>query len=1395
MLRQVNKFGTSKSGNPQIPVDRSKRFQFHRLNREESKQHYLETARDLNQLPLYSIQLARLSTLSYEAMERIAETVIIPGATGDEGTINDPLMGNNLGVKCSRCKQIECAGHSGLLRFSPDSSVMIYNISFIPDIISVLNCCCRNCHNLMLSPKEMADMGLFSISGTSRLRQLEVRCKRLLCRGDRTCEDKHGNILPCGDKYNYLQKESMKIGRLLYREKGSQTKFVHEISKVFEILDSLSTDASLLLGFPEDSHPRDMILRGLLITPPRIRGAEFVNGKVKQDKTTLLLEKIVQKVYQISQLRAEKKSISTAVDDLYELNKALTWKSERANGTEQQFHSYKDQIQGKDGLLRNDMFGSRRDYGMRSVAGPGDPSLKFGQIGLPGSQVATLTHQEWVTDHNKYYIQALYDAGKIPYYSPFGTNTRFDIRGGKGHVFQIGDKVERFLQTGDIVLSNRQPSLHRHSTMCYEVILHDASTNTYPGPVTSPHNLDFDGDETNVLLLRSTMARAQAYFIAAVRRNLISAHQSKPVMGLVQDAVIGAFLLSLREEPLDPRRWWELVQMITLQKDVDTLVQRVISKGIHPLSGRALVSALFPSNFRYQYEGVLIEDGVLIKGLLEKKHIGPVSQGIVHVLYKEYSPERASVFINDGTAMLTDFTSQELFSVGITDFTELFLVNDKGKIVRAPNVNQIMKELKTLPDVVFARNLSEVEGIVSNNSYAIGVLNSKSENVRTVQIDKLSPGDLGYALGKLHIIVGKGLDSVISIKSETLIKILSKRNGITLNPTEMKWNEMLFAWPDAKIVLVLPPENSETYGYLCDFLQETYTGQDIRKDIEALKKTTFEEIRDEVDQIRIRAGPNKDKDFTESLIIHAVRKAADLGPKILNSSLPASNSLGIMVKSGAKGSTESAALSVVTLGQQFHHGEKRITPGISGDKRCLPSQQIPNDDYEADPCDRGMCTNSYMTGLSPEELHHATKSGREGLLNITFVVPEVGDMQRKLTATLASLIIGQDGSVRNNAGVLIQTLYGYAPEELIPVTTSQGTFFSPIDIRALFTKLNSIAGWELIRNEKFKKLQVEVDELFNKPNVEVLRELLQKINTFAEELKVAEKIEPITRNISSAGDEDLESEIRKLSDVVSDLTVGLSEDVREQMQHVSSEVNRKEKLAEDAKQILAERRELLWDRISELLGIQTDNTREQDKLIDKALSQIAAKKERGNERDQDILKTLEKYNRILEKTKNPVVKKQLENTIDLLNLSLGKLTQTELEILQDAEYLQPSPEMLNALVFQEQYERLQNPIVLEKPIIAPPTREISVLSNFELSTIIGRRGQMLEHNATPLVHTRETDPMKIAIEEYESGKLGKPEEGSDNMGMYVVRVWPQGPNGRKKVRVWASPQGEQEELL
>lgn len=182
-----------------------------------------------------------------------------------------------------------------------------------------------------------------------------------------------------------------------------------------------------------------------------------------------------------------------------------------------------------------------------------------------------------------------------------------------------------------------------------------------------------------------------------------------------------------------------------------------------------------------------------------------------------------------------------------------------------------------------------------------------------------------------------------------------------------------------------------------------------------------QEVKDILDQIHLGAfennsGKSNEEEF-ESVVNSILNKAREEAGKIGRNSLDKNNRFVVMVNAGSKGSDVNIAQMISCLGQQNVDG-KRISYGF--EDRTLPHFTKFDDTPEA----RGFVENSFIQGLTPQELFFHAMGGREGLIDTAVKTSETGYIQRQLIKSMEDLKVEYDMTVRNNMGKIIQFQYG-----------------------------------------------------------------------------------------------------------------------------------------------------------------------------------------------------------------------------------------------------------------------------------------------------------------------------------------------------------------------------------
>lgn len=345
--------------------------------------------------------------------------------------------------------------------------------------------------------------------------------------------------------------------------------------------------------------------------------------------------------------------------------------------------SIRARLKGKEGRLRGNLMGKRVDFSARTVI-TGDPNLDLDQVGVPHSIARNLTYPERVTPYNITYLQELVRNGPDEYpgarFIIRDTGERINLKYNKraDTFLQYGWIVERHLKDGDLVLFNRQPSLHKMSMMAHRVKLMPYSTFRLNLSVTPPYNADFDGDEMNLHVPQSEETRAELSLIAWVPRQIVSPQSNKPVMGIVQDTLCGIRKMTLRDTFMDRDFVQNLLLWVPGWDGV--LPPPAIIKPKALWTGKQLVSMVVPKGVNYNKQGggtpdplqledasVMIEDGEIMYGVIAKQAVGASAGGIVHIIFRERGPEACRDFIGGIQKVVNYWLLHNGFSIGIGD--------------------------------------------------------------------------------------------------------------------------------------------------------------------------------------------------------------------------------------------------------------------------------------------------------------------------------------------------------------------------------------------------------------------------------------------------------------------------------------------------------------------------------------------------------------------------------------------------------------------------------------------------------------------------------------------------------------------------------------------------------
>jgi len=204
---------------------------------------------------------------------------------------------------------------------------------------------------------------------------------------------------------------------------------------------------------------------------------------------------------------------------------------------------------------------------------------------------------------------------------------------------------------------------------------------------------------------------------------------------------------------------------------------------------------------------------------------------------------------------------------------------------------------------------------------------------------------------------------------------------------------------------------------ISDLIADSKTNEKITSVITQKKK----EVKTIIDETHLgifenKTGKTNEQEF-ETQVNNILNRASNDAGKIGRESLSSDNRFVIMVNAGSKGSDLNISQMISCLGQQNVDG-KRIPYGF--EDRTLPHFVK----FDDSPASRGFVENSFISGLTPEELFFHAMGGRVGLIDTAVKTSQTGYIQRRLIKGLEDLKIEYDMTVRNNKRKIIQFTYG-----------------------------------------------------------------------------------------------------------------------------------------------------------------------------------------------------------------------------------------------------------------------------------------------------------------------------------------------------------------------------------
>lgn len=478
-------------------------------------------------------------------------------------------------------------------------------------------------------------------------------------------------------------------------------------------------------------HPQTAVYKDILRHSFSARVVLHVFAAEDPEKTRDNLDSKPRQAYEQVQGKYPSEKLHNVWQELQKsVNNLLSSESRNMNSL-----GLKQIIEKKSGLIRMHMMGKRVNFAARSVITP-DPNVDIDEIGIPDVFATKLTYPVPVTEWNVDELRKMIING--PNKHPGAEKLELE----NGRVIRIpadciqkrksiakrlltpdemktsGLKiVHRHLLNGDVMILNRQPSLHKPSMMAHRArILKGEKTLRLHYANCKSYNADFDGDEMNAHFPQNEVARSEAYNFMSVRKQYLVPKDGTPLSGLIQDHVISGVRMTLRGSFYTKADYQQLVfQALSKHKGTIKLLPPTILKPVVLWSGKQVLSTVIintipkgkscvsltskakisskawqnapprpwkaggsPLKDNEMTEAeVVIRKGELLSGVLDKTHYGATPYGLVHCMYELYGGDSSSALLSSFSKLFTFYLQWIGFTLGVKDILVIDEANQK----------------------------------------------------------------------------------------------------------------------------------------------------------------------------------------------------------------------------------------------------------------------------------------------------------------------------------------------------------------------------------------------------------------------------------------------------------------------------------------------------------------------------------------------------------------------------------------------------------------------------------------------------------------------------------------------------------------------------------------------
>lgn len=662
-----------------------------------------------------------------------------------EGGLMDPHLGViNPGLRCKTCgqKMKQCPGHFGSIELVRP----VIHSEFSPKVEELLYATCGECGRIMIAQDKLNELKQRHRKGMN-FGKLIVRKIRRLNKCPH-CKASKGLVLIDKPTNYYIDKDR------LYP------------TQIREWLEKIPNEDLWLFGYDtERIRPEWFVLTVLQVPSITVRPSITLdNGIRSEDDLSHKLVDIIRINLRLKD-NIEAGAPQLIIEDLWDLLQyhVTTYFDNDTAGiapskhrTGRPLRTLAQRLKGKRGRFRYNLIGKRVNSAARSTISP-DAYINISELGVPEIVANELTVPEAVTDWNlKEVTELIKKTNEVDYIiRPTGMRRKITEENKKEIIEELapGIVIERKLRNGDIVLFNRQPSLHRLSMLAHKVRIMDGKTFRLNPMVCKPYNADFDGDEMNLHVPQTEEGKAEARELMYVQDQIISPRYGAPIIVPAEDGISSAVILTLKSTSFDRGQAMQLLWEAGIKElpEADSPGERY--------SGKLIFSQLLPKDLNLEYKtttcnalrqaGICkdctekecpndaylrIENGKLVSGVIDTASLGEIKGKLVDVLARNYPSSVISEFYEKLARIAIKLISLVGLTIGLDEYTS----TDKMEKVKAHVLERLNEESKNLVEAYEKKTLEIIPGKNLDESFELKMMQLATRVKRDLEKEIIS---------------------------------------------------------------------------------------------------------------------------------------------------------------------------------------------------------------------------------------------------------------------------------------------------------------------------------------------------------------------------------------------------------------------------------------------------------------------------------------------------------------------------------------------------------------------------------------------------------------------------------------------------------------------------------